>query len=235
VAVLSQPAIPAQVQALSNRVFQHFYRNDLVYDHALNNCAGISVDVLLNLGWKVPERGGESLLKASAAYWYVAATELSLEKGRAIYDYLNTEMMRLLPAVAFDAIGNDLLKIAQTGDRKTLTSTTMQSMAEEVEAIYLVRIPQIPSSRAYGMAPVYSFEQYLQQAPADRRQWKIIPVTPNPLPHALKNGLALTPQAPVLMPLPAVLFLISVLGVVCVLLGTGFKVYRKLFTKQIKN
>lgn len=214
VAVFSQPHIPQQIQALNNRVFQHFYRNDFVYDHARENCAGISIDTLRNLGWQVPPRGVESLLKASAAYWYVAATERSLKKGRAIYDYLNTEMTRLFPAVAFDAIGNDLLNIAHTGAKTTLTSTVMQPMAEQLEAIYFVRIPQFPSSRADGLAPVYSFAQYLQQAPADRSQWQIIPVTPNPLPEQLKEGLARQPKAPALLPLPAALLLIilAVLG-----------------------
>ena len=226
VAVFSQPAIPQQIQALNNRVFQHFYRNDFVYDHARENCAGISIDTLRNLGWHVPKRGVESLLKASAAYWYVAATERSLQKGRAIYDYLNTEMTRLFPAVAFDAIGNDLLNIAHTGNKTTLTSTVMQPMVEQLEAIYFVRIPQFPSSRADGLAPVYSFAQYLQQAPADRSQWQIIPVTPNPLPEQLKEGLALEEQAPALVPMPVILFLISILGaawVMCKLLRCWLK------------
>jgi hypothetical protein len=235
VAVFSQPAVPAQIQALSNRVFQHFYRNDLVYDHALNNCSGISIDVLRQLGWKVPERGSENLLKASAAYWYVAATERSLLKGRAIYDYLSTEMTRLFPAVAFDAIGNDLLHIAQTGDIRTLASSVMQPMAEQLEAIYFVRIPQIPSSRADGLAPVYSFDQYLHQAPADRSQWKIIPVTPNPLPAGLKDGLALKPETPALIPIPAILFLISVVGIAGLLLVASWKGLKRLFTNTTKN
>lgn len=218
VAVFSQPTIPLQVQALNNRVMQHFYHNDFVYDHARDNCAGISIDTLRQLGWQVPRRGVESLLKASAAYWYVAATQQSLQKGRAIYDYLNTEMTRLFPAVAFDAIGHDLLNMAQTGDRSTLTSPRMAPLADQLEAIYFVRIPQIPSSREFGLAPVYSFAQYLQQAPADRSQWKVIPVTPNRLPASLKEGLARQPQAVSLIPFPAIVCLLSVIGVL-VLLG----------------
>lgn len=235
VAVFSQPDIPKQIQALNNRVMQHFYHNDLVYDHALENCAGISIDTLRHLGWQVPERGVESVFKASAAYWHVAATERSLQKGRAMYDYLNTEMTRLFPAVAFDAIGNDLLKIAHTGDTRTLASTTLQAMPQQLEALYFVRIPQIPSSRAFGLAPVYSFTQYLRQAPADRSQWKIIPVTPNPLPENLKNGLALQPKTPGLIPLPAVLFLVSVVGVVWLLLVLTFKQLRKLFINKTRG
>ena len=181
------------------------------------------MDTLRNLGWQVPVRGVESLFKASAAYWYVAAAERSLQKGRAMYDYLNTEMTRLFPAVAFDAIGNDLLNIAYTGNKTSLTSAAMQPMVEQLEAIYFIRLPQIPSSRAYGLAPVYSFAQYLQQAPADRSQWKIIPVTPNPLPDELKAGLARQPQTPGLIPLPAIILLVSILGVAGALLGAVLK------------
>jgi hypothetical protein len=231
VAVFSQPTIPATIQAASNRVYQHFYRNDFVYDHATNNCAGISVDVLHKLGWKVPQSGSESVLKASAAYWYIAAQERSLTKGRAIYDYLNTEMTRLFPAVAFDVIGNDMLNIGHTGSTATL-SGDMHNMADQLEAIYFVRIPQLPSSRADGLAPVYSFAQYQQQAPADRSQWKIIPVTPNPLPDNLKNGLALKPQTPNLMPLPALLFLISGLAIIWFLLRVSGKALRRLFRNK---
>jgi hypothetical protein len=229
--MFSQATIPGTIQAASNRVYQHFYRNDFVYAHATNNCAGISVDVLHKLGWKVPQSGSESVLKASAAYWYIAAQERSLTKGRAIYDYLNTEMTRLFPAVAFDAIGNDMLNIAHTSSTATL-SGDMQNMAGQLEAIYFVRIPQLPSSRADGLAPVYSFEQYQQQAPADRSQWKIIPVTPNPLPDHLKDGLALKAQTPAVMPLPALLFLISGLAIIWLLLRLSGKVLRRLFSNK---
>lgn len=223
VAVFSQPQVPSQVQALSNRVMQHFYRHDFVYDHALENCAGISMDNLRQLGWRVPLRGVESTLKASAAYWVVAATEHSLQKGRAMYDYLNTEMTRLFPAVAFDAIGNDLLHIARTGQTTTLDAGVMQGIASQLEAIYFVRIPQIPSSRADGQAPVYRFAQYLQQAPADRSQWQIIPVTPNPLPNHLQPDALTQGPRPALLPLPAFLLLVSVIGLVALLIYCAWR------------
>jgi hypothetical protein len=154
------------------------------------------------LGWNVPQRGVESQIKATAAYFYVAATEKSLTKGRAIYDYLNTETTRLFPAVAFDAMGNDLLdRITHPASNK-LNGALEEEIAHDIEAIYFVRIPQIPSSRAFGLAPVYSFDQYMKQAPADRSQWKIIPTTPNPFPETLKSGTALNLQRPSLLPWP---------------------------------
>ncbi len=217
VAVLKSDAVPSQFQATTNRIFNHFYRNDFVYDHSRNNCAGISIDTLRALGWHIPMRGVESLLKATGAYFYVALTEMSLTKGQAIYDYLNTETTRLFPAVTFDAIGEDLLLGANQWSNKLYldhnpTTPFMTQFGEEIEAIYFVRIPQIPSSRAFGLAPVYSFNQYMQQAPADRAKWKIIPTTPNPLPEALKEGAALKLKTPSVIPLPVGVVLFFILG-----------------------
>ena len=115
----------------------------------------------------------ESQLKATGAYFYVSATDQSLSNGRAAYDYLNTETTRLFPAVTFDAIGQNLLFGAQQWNRKLYTDHNpvtpfMQQIGDDIEAIYFVRIPQIPSSRAFGQAPVYGFDEYMAQAPADR-------------------------------------------------------------------
>ena len=182
VAVLKTDKTATQFQAATNKNFERFYANDFVYDHSRNNCAGTSLDTLRQLGWGIPKRGVESQLKATAAYFYVAATEMSLTKGRAIYDYLNTETTRLLPAVAFDAVGEELLTMSRQSstDQKSQNAFSKQ-LSDDIEAIYFVRIPQFPSSRAFGSAPVYSFDQYMKEAPADRTKWKIIPTTPNPL------------------------------------------------------
>jgi hypothetical protein len=217
VAVFKSDRLPLQFQAATNRVYQHFYRNDFLYDHSRNNCAGVSIDTLRALGWQVPNRGVESQLKGTAAYFYVSATEKSLTKGRAIYDYLNTETTRLFPAVAFDAIGENMLLGATQWSRRLYidhnpVTPFMQQFGQEVEAIYFVRIPQIPSSRAFGLAPVYSFDHFMQQAPADRSQWKVVPTTPNPLPESLKDGLALQAQSPNLFPWPVVLVLVLLMG-----------------------
>lgn len=194
-----QPA--ALYQGAINRVYNHFYRHDFVYDHSRDNCAGISIDTFRTLGWQVPERGVEGHTKATAAYFYVAASERSLDKGRKIYDYLTTETTRLYPAVAFDAMGNDLLALAQGHAGRQLTPLE-QKLAQDIEAIWFVRIPQIPSSRAYGMAPVYSFDQFMAQAPADRSQWKIVPTEARPFPEKMRDGIALRQKSSALVPLP---------------------------------
>ena len=219
VAVLKSDAIPNEFQIATNETFDHFYRNDFLYDHSRENCTGISMDTLRKMGWNIPTRGVESQLKATAAYFYVAATEKSLSKGRAIYDYLNTETTRLFPAVAFDAIGESMLLGANHWSRKLYAdhnpvSPFMEKFGQDIEAIYFVRIPQIPSSRAFGQASVYSFDQYTHQAPADRSTWKVVPTTARALPTPLQSETVLAQQAadePSLIPWPVALVMLTFL------------------------
>jgi hypothetical protein len=193
----------------------------------------MSIDTLNNIGWNIPAHGVESQLKATAAYFYVAATEINLTKGRAIYDYLNTETTRLFPAVTFDAIGESLLLGANQWSRKLYLDHNpitpfVRQFGNEIEAIYFVRIPQIPSSRAFGLAPVYSFDQYIHQAPADRAKWKILPTTPIPFPEALKEGAALKLEAPSVIPLPVAIALFFIIG------GLTWMIH-KLMKRRAKN
>jgi hypothetical protein len=170
-------------------VFNRFYRHDFTYQHAAANCTGISMDVFKALGWHVPERGATSRLKAIGAYAYLAAKEASLRSGRKIYDYLTEEQVRLYPAVAFEAAGHDLLALvgATPGMARTL-SPFEQQLKGDVEAIMLVRIPQVPSSRAMGSNPVFSFDEFMARTPPDQKDWKIVPVGPRPFPAALRAG-----------------------------------------------
>lgn len=215
VAVFKSERLPQQFQAMTHRIFNHFYRHDMVYDHSRNNCAGISIDTLRAMGWNVPTRGVEGQLKAITAYFYSLATARSLHKARALYDYYLTEATRLFPAVAFDAIGEFMLSASQGRlSKQAAPSLGALHLQQDIEAIYFVRIPQIPSSRAFGIAPVYSIQQYLQQAPADRSQWKVVPTAPNPLPQTLKTGLASQMQAPSVLPWPVLLALVSLLVLV---------------------
>ena len=216
VAVMRDDATPASYQTAINRVYQHFYRHDFVYDHSQANCSGISLDTFKQLGWQVPERGSEGQLKAIAAWFYVAATSGSLQDARKLYDYLTTETTRLYPAVAFDAMGNDLLALAQ-GQASRALNAFEQGMAEDIEAIFFVRIPQAPSSRAFGLAPVYSFDQYLSQAPADRSQWQIVPTEPRPFPDSLRESEALEDKRHFPVPGPVMLVLAGLLGVAALL------------------
>lgn len=202
VAVLSNQRTAAAYQGGVQRVFNNFYRHDFTYKHAAANCAGISLDVFKGLGWHIPERGPTSSLKAIAAYGYLAATEMSLTSGRKIYDYLTEEQVRLYPAVAFEAAGNDLMQLvgARPGAKRELSAFERQ-LQGDVEAIMLVRIPQIPSSRALGSNPVFSFDEFMKRTPPNRADWKIVPVGPRPFPAQLRDA-SVALSEPSLVPLP---------------------------------
>lgn len=188
VAVLNNERTAAAYQGGVQRVFNHFYRHDFQYRHASANCAGISVDVFKSLGWQIPERGPSAPLKSLAAYAYIAAKDRSLQSGRKIYDYLNEEQTRLLPAVAFEAAGLDLLQIVgMSGKAERSLTPYEQQLRSDVDAIFLVRIPQVPSSRVTGSAPVFSFDEFQSRVPADQADWKIVPVEARPFPDTLRD------------------------------------------------
>ena len=188
VAIMKDERVPALYQEAISRVFNHFYSQDFHYRHAGTNCAGINVDTLRTLGWGIPRVGGESPFKAALALPYMALKEVSLASGQSAYDYLKTERTELLPFVAFNTIGEDLLN-RLTGKGGARSAVEAQ-LADDLEAIVFVRIPQFPSSRAFGYDPVLSLGEYEKRAPADRADWKIIPVGPREFPASMKNPLA---------------------------------------------
>jgi hypothetical protein len=206
VAVLGKDRTAIAYQGAVQRTLNHFYRHDLTYDHAANNCAGISMDVFRALGWNVPARGSTGQVKAVGAYAYVAAKEASLRKGRGIYDYLTEETTRLYPAVAFDAAGTDLLQLvgAMTAAPRVRTPFEQQ-LAEDIDAIILVKIPQIPSSRAFGSSPASSFDEYMARVPADQSKWQIVPVAPRRFPVALRDSGTAQAEVTSVVPLPVAL------------------------------
>lgn len=173
------------------RVFNQFYRHQFVYQHAVANCTGISVSTLRSLDWQVPAQGATSWWKAALALPGGALATGSLEKGKALFDYLTEDQTRLFPAQAFEQAGADLLRLAGGQTGRTL-SPFERALAEDIEAIHLVRVPQFPSSRAFGTYPVAGVDEYRARLPQDPAQRQIVPVGPRPFPVELKDPL--TPE-----------------------------------------
>jgi hypothetical protein len=213
VAVLKQDRVPALYQQAIGRVYNHFYRHDFAYRHATANCAGISMQTLRSLGWNIPEEGPTSRPKALAALPYMTVKDMSLESGRKAYDYLSAEQTNLYPFVAFDAISRDLL-LRVTSARASHTPYE-RALSEDLEALLYVRIPQFPSSRAFGQAPVASIDEYMKRAPADKSQWKIVPVAPRPFPDDMKDA-----KSPAEAPLPS-LYALSAYGAILGMCAIG--------------
>jgi len=190
VAVLKSDRAAYAYQAAISRVYGHFYRHDFHYGHAEANCAGISMDTLRTLGWNIPALGPTSVVKAVAAYPYKSFTDRSFTSGKQSYDYLMEEQTRLYPAAAYDAAGRDLLRIAGGGALSTAGAhaNSLESLLhEDLEALVFVRIPQIPSSRAFGSFPVASYDEYMQRVPKDKSKWKIVSVDARPFPDELRE------------------------------------------------
>lgn len=220
VAILKNDRSAATYQSAINRVMQHFYRQDFLYRHAGVNCAGINLETFRSLDWNIPKLGATNLPKAFVALPYKALSDTSLESGLKAYDYLSAEQTNLYPFVAFETIGNDLLSRIAKGQAN---SAFEKQLAEDLEAIIYVHIPQFPSSRALGQAPVSSLDEYISRTPADMSQWKIIPVGARDFPDALKDKNAPTePIRPAYYGLIAwfVILMLALLGV--------RKIFRKL-------
>jgi hypothetical protein len=206
VAVLKNDRAAYAYQGAISRVYHHFYRQDFRYRHAGANCAGISIDTLRTLGWNIPAQGPTSVVKAVAAYPYKSIADRSFVSGMQAYDYLIEEQSRLYPAAAYDAAGRDLLRIAGVNNSAggSVAAGKLENLLrEDVEALVFVRIPQLPSSRAFGSYPVASIDEYMKRAPEDKSQWKIVPVDARPFPSELMEPDTLTewqmpPWAPAL-------------------------------------
>lgn len=188
VAVLREPRAAARVQQGIDRVFSHFYRHDFSYRHATDNCAGISLDTLRSLGWTVPQLGPTSKLKAWFGLPYMTVKDLSPASGLQAFDYMSAERSGLFPFVAFNVAGSDLLGRLTAG--KAADHGLERLLADDVEALLYIHVPQIPSSRAFGRAPVTSYDEYAARVPADRTQWIVRPAPPRPFPDELRDASA---------------------------------------------
>jgi hypothetical protein len=188
VAFLKEERAAAAYQAAVARVFHHFYRHDLLYSHAQANCAGLSLDTFHAVGWNIPPAGATSHLKALLAWPYVSLRERSLSSGRSACQYYCAERTRLLPAMAFEAAGTDLMRLTAALAEPRRPSGRYESwLASDVEAIAFVHIPQIPSSRVLGSFAVASLDEYLARTPKDRSEWRTIPTRPRPFPAELAD------------------------------------------------
>jgi hypothetical protein len=189
VAVLADDAAASHVQGALNRVYAQFWRHQLPYRHSMMNCTGISVDALRALGWNVP--ANDARASAHALAWlavpWTLAKERSVSQARIAYEYLTQDRTRLFPAVAFESIGAELLRIAQEGAGAD-ASDVERLLARDLEALVFVRVPQLPSSRAFGSWPVVSAAEYHGKVPKDPEEMQIVPVPPRPFPSNLRDA-----------------------------------------------
>jgi hypothetical protein len=195
VAVLRNERAASQIQGALSRVYNQFYRHQLVYRHTSMNCTSISTDVLRALGWSVPARGAASRTAAWLGLPYFLLRERSLARAAQQFEYLSEDLTRLLPAVAFEEMGTDLVRMA-TGTLRRTPNALEAALADDLEAICFLRVPQLPSSRVWGDYPVVSPWEYLARLPSDPERRQIIPVPDRPFPERLRDADLLPPPRP---------------------------------------
>ena len=76
VALLKDERASVLVQSALNRIYNQFWRHQLIYYHPDENCTSISIDTLRALGWSIPRRGPSSRTLAWLGFPFVAAGEL---------------------------------------------------------------------------------------------------------------------------------------------------------------
>lgn len=185
VAVLADERAAVLVQSALNRVFNQFYRHQLVYYHPNQNCASISIDTLRALGWDVPARGPSSRPLAWLAYPLVAIKDRSIDKARLAFDYLRTDQTRLMPAAGLEEAFASLLALGQGSVRPD--GKLAGWLAADMDALAFLRFPQFPSSRPFGNAPAASTWEYRTLVPSDPAMAQIVPVPKRPFPPEMRD------------------------------------------------
>ncbi len=190
VAVLADPAAAQLVQSALGRVYQQFYRHQLVYYHPNSNCTSISVDTLCALGMKLARRAADAPWLAALAFPWLVVRERSLAKAGLACDYASADPVRLFPAAALEEIVTRLFALVDTAKPEGSLETWL---ARDLDALLFARVPQIPSSRAWGDAPVVTLAEYRSRLPSDPRDFRIVPVPARPFPAALRDSDLLPP------------------------------------------
>lgn len=190
-AVLDDPRAALRVQDALHRLWLQFWRHQFAYYHPTANCTSISLDTLRALGWAIPRAGPSHRVLPWLGLPALALRERSLAKAKLAFDYLTAERTRLLPAVAAEAALQSLWSLAHgdLGGQGALG----RELAQDLAAIAFLRIPQFPSSRAWGDAPAVSTAEYMARTPKDPAQLQIIPLPPRPFPDALRDADLLPP------------------------------------------
>jgi hypothetical protein len=171
VAVLRDARSAEAAQHALQQTMLRLYCGDIEFDRARFNSTAMSIDPLRELGWRIPAAGPTSRVAGIITAPFAALFRWNLGIGRSVYAMFATERTRLLPRVAFEVAGHDLLHLAALGRAGDGDLTPFERMlAEDIEALLFVRLPQVPSARRFGTYPVPSLLAYgagLLADPAD--------------------------------------------------------------------
>ena len=183
VLVMKDGRLPLQMQEKFKDLYAKYYAHQIKYDHTTNPCTALVVDPVRQAGWDFPEQGKTPVLLAKLFSGLVGLKDPAA--GKAVYESMRQEPTHLFPRAAFDSLGGDVLSLAGAYGAEPLgrqLSAFEKSLAEDLLAVVWVRLPQIPSSRAFGNDAAGGVMDYFHRAPLDHSKWKIVPTSPRPYP-----------------------------------------------------
>lgn len=187
VAVLRDERVPRTVGRSLLRLMHETYCHRVAYDQAAMNSTSLPMDTLRGLGWRIPARGRTGFMKALGGFLYVAATQWDVALAADLFRALIEETTRILPRPAFEALTLDLLRLVREPPDDGSLTPFERMLREDTEAVLFVRIPQIPSSRAFGTYPVGSFEEFLHRVSRYPEEWERRDAPRRQLPAALRE------------------------------------------------
>lgn len=183
VMVMKDARVPLELQEAFKQRYADYYAHRIKYDRTFSPCTAQIVDPLREGGWRFPEQGATPSLVARLIAGLAGATDPKTRKE--LYEVLTQEPTHLYPRAAFDSLGGDVLSLAGADGAEPLgreLSPLEKRIAEDIEAVVFVRVPQIPSSRRFGRDPAGGFFDYFQRVPLDRSKWETVPTAPRPFP-----------------------------------------------------
>ena len=187
VAVLKDERAAVLVQSALNRVYNQFWRHQLVYYHPN--------DELHEHQHRHAARVGLERPAARADIAPAGVAGLSVPRAQGTLHRQGQARVRL-PAHRPDAIdargraGGGVRQPARLRPTERLRDGSGQlahMLAEDVDALAFVRFPQFPSSRAFGDAPAVTTWEYKALIPNDPAHQQIVPVPPRPFPEELRD------------------------------------------------
>jgi hypothetical protein len=189
VAVLREPAVAGDIHTALQQTLLDYYCQAFEFDQAALNSTAMTIDPIRALGWRIPRTGPTSRVAAVLAAPIATVARFSVSRGRAVYRAFTAETSRMMPRVAFEVAGHDLLYLASRGAGRTDLTPFEQRLADDVEAVLFVRLPQVPSERRVGTFPARSLFTYGAQVFTAPTEYESGPDTrPQTLPDGLTDS-----------------------------------------------
>lgn len=185
VMVMKDDRAPLKFQESFKDAYAKYYAHKTLYHRTYNPCTALIVDPVRAEDWNFPETGKTPSLIARAIAGMASLGSDDPSSSKDIYEVLRQEATHLYPRAAFNSVGGDVLTMAGAygADPVSREYTDFEkTLQEDLEAVYWVRLPQIPSSRALGRDPASGFLDYFGRVPLDRSKWQTVPSEPRPFP-----------------------------------------------------